>query len=373
MATVGDQLTAPEAGWKRYNDTDTNICYIGSWGRMTSLNNFWNGDDHVVDAPNGKSIKLRFMGSKIRLIDQRHTNRCSSLQAIIDGTAYDFSENGKPQCQTIVFEKLGLDNTIHMVEFTSKVQSSGDFCIDAIDIDDTGELLPILDDPSNLIAIAGDSQVALSWTAVTGATGYNVKRSTTAGGPYTTVGANVSTNSYLDTTVTNGTTYYYVVTAVSADSESCNSNEASATPEGENLLRITMNDSSEREYEVNTTEFNSFLAWFNRAIGTGTSYYSFDKTVGKQSSTEYLVFDKIISFKTTTIDGQVVLKIIMSDSSEREYKVSSTNDFVNWHNRTVAPCSTGTTHYEFTDGVDGSTEYLSFDKIISFEVMPLTR
>ncbi|MBU2702290.1 hypothetical protein Ga0466249_003417 [Sporomusaceae bacterium BoRhaA] len=139
------------------------------------------------------------------------------------------------------------------------------------------------------------------------------------------------------------------------------------------LLRITMSDSSEREYEVNTDEFNNFLAWFNRTIGTGTNYYSFDKTVGTQSSTEYLAFDKIISFKTMNVNNQVVLKIIMSDSSEREYKVSSADDFVNWHNRTVASCDTSTTHYEFTDGVDGSTEYLSFDKIISFEVMPLTK
>lgn len=303
MAIVGDQLTVPEAGWKRYNDTDTNICYIGSWGRMTSLNNFWNGDDHVVDDPNAKSIKLRFKGSKIRLIDQRHTNRCSSLQAIIDGTAYDFSENGKPQCQTIVFERTGLDNTIHTVEFTSKAQSSGDFCIDAIDIDDTGELLPILDNPSNLTATAGDSQVTLAWTAVTGATGYNVKRATTAGGPYTTIASNVSGTSYVDTSVTNGTTYYYVVTAVNVDGESANSNEASATPQaqsGHSLLRITMSDSSEREYQLSSIEVDDFVKWCDRTVGTGNSLYVFNKAynVGEfQSRKEYLLFDKIISFE----------------------------------------------------------------------------
>ena len=151
--------------------------------------------------------------------------------------------------------------------------------------------------PINLIAVAGDSQVTLSWTAVDGATSYNVKRSTTAGGTYTTIASNVTGTSYVDTSVTNGTTYYYVVTAVNADGESSNSNEASATPEGIRLLRITMNDSSEREYQVTSSEADKFIAWCNRTVDTGTAYYIFNKVVGSQNSKEYLFFEKIISFE----------------------------------------------------------------------------
>ena len=54
---------------------------------------------------------------------------------------------------------------------------------------------------------------------MTGATGYKVKRSTTAGGPYTTIASNVTGTSYEDDNVMNGTTYYYVVTAVGANGE----------------------------------------------------------------------------------------------------------------------------------------------------------
>jgi fibronectin type 3 domain-containing protein len=83
--------------------------------------------------------------------------------------------------------------------------------------------------PLNLTATGGNQQVSLAWTASTGATSYNVKRATTNGGPYTTV-ASPAGISYTDTTVTNETTYDYVVTAVSASGESANSNQASATP-----------------------------------------------------------------------------------------------------------------------------------------------
>jgi fibronectin type 3 domain-containing protein len=85
--------------------------------------------------------------------------------------------------------------------------------------------------PANLAATAGDSVVTLTWTASSGATGYNVKRATTSGGPYTKLAAPTSPG-YTDSSVTNGTTYYYVVSALNAAGESANSAEVSATPKG---------------------------------------------------------------------------------------------------------------------------------------------
>lgn len=84
--------------------------------------------------------------------------------------------------------------------------------------------------PADLTAVPGDSQVFLDWIASANATGYNVKRSTTDGGPYTDIQTGVTVSSYTDTTAANGTTYYYVVTAVNADGESGSSNQVSATP-----------------------------------------------------------------------------------------------------------------------------------------------
>jgi hypothetical protein len=83
--------------------------------------------------------------------------------------------------------------------------------------------------PTGLAASAGDAQVTLTWNASSGATNYNVKRATVSGGPFATLSATGGTN-YTDTSVTNGTTYYYIVTAMNSAGESGPSNEAQATP-----------------------------------------------------------------------------------------------------------------------------------------------
>ncbi|WP_177177514.1 LamG domain-containing protein [Propionispira arboris] len=68
-----------------------------------------------------------------------------------------------------------------------------------------------------------------------------------------------------------------------------------------NLLRITLNDSSEREYQCSDDEITSFVTWCNRTVDTGTAYYVFDKIIGEQTSKEYLFFEKIISFEVLTV------------------------------------------------------------------------
>jgi subtilisin family serine protease len=84
--------------------------------------------------------------------------------------------------------------------------------------------------PSNVTAIGGDAQIKLAWSAVASATSYRVKRSTGSGGPYTTVSANLKAAQFTDVGLANGTTYYYVVSAVNLLGESGESAEASATP-----------------------------------------------------------------------------------------------------------------------------------------------
>ncbi len=73
--------------------------------------------------------------------------------------------------------------------------------------------------------------VSLSWVRSTSTvSGYQVYSSQVSGGPYTKLTASaVSLPSFTDSSVQNGKTYYYVVTAVDAQgAESSYSNQASA-------------------------------------------------------------------------------------------------------------------------------------------------
>ena len=92
------------------------------------------------------------------------------------------------------------------------------------------------DAPTGLTASAGDSEVSLTWTAPASDNGspvasYNVYAGTSAGGEnYDTPAATVSGTSATVTGLTDGTTYYFVVTAVSDAGEGPASDESSAMP-----------------------------------------------------------------------------------------------------------------------------------------------
>ncbi len=82
--------------------------------------------------------------------------------------------------------------------------------------------------PANLVATSGLDGVRLTWSAVSNATSYRVKRMAAGEPSYTLVGT-VASPAFLDTSVANRTTYTYVVTAVNAEGEGAPSNPVTAT------------------------------------------------------------------------------------------------------------------------------------------------
>ncbi|WP_419182287.1 fibronectin type III domain-containing protein [Paenibacillus radicis (ex Xue et al. 2023)] len=230
---------------------------------------------------------------------------------------------------SITGKGVGMQNTNLPVVYTSTSSST------SVTVDDftwiIGDTVPIVPDhsskgyifplkihlgsgqavpssPTNLVATGSNQKVDLSWSVVNGATGYNIKRSITAGGPYITVASNAFGTSYNDTNVTNGTKYYYVVTAVNTAGESGNSNEASATPQGtvtpsssKALLVITLVSGLEKEYDLPMSEVNNFITWYNgRAAGTGSEVYTINKSFNKANfltRKDYIAFDKIETFE----------------------------------------------------------------------------
>lgn len=84
--------------------------------------------------------------------------------------------------------------------------------------------------PTGLTGIAENGQAALTWSPSANATSYNVKRSITNGGPYTII-ANTGATNHTDTGLTNGISYYYVVSALSPAGESDNSAQIVLSPQ----------------------------------------------------------------------------------------------------------------------------------------------
>nr|WP_308128884.1 immunoglobulin-like domain-containing protein [Bacillus sp. sid0103] len=77
----------------------------------------------------------------------------------------------------------------------------------------TRQITVTLASPENLKAVASTyNSVSLSWSAVSGASGYEIYRSTSSTGTYTKI-ASTSSTSYSSTSLNTGTAYYYKIRA----------------------------------------------------------------------------------------------------------------------------------------------------------------
>ena len=160
-----------------------------------------------------------------------------------------------------------------------------------------------------LPASGANGLVSLSWTASGGATSYNIFRSTTSGGegstPYATVSAPATT--YADPSVTNGTTYYYKVSAVNTYGQSAQSTEQSATPAAPPAAPSNLTASAVSKSQIN-------LAWTNNATNaTG---------VAVQRSTDNVNFTQIA---TLAASATTYSSTGLARSTTYYYKVDAYN------------------------------------------------
>jgi hypothetical protein len=169
--------------------------------------------------------------------------------------------------------------------------------------------------PSNLAATGGSGEIGLSWTAASGATGYKVHRATATGGPYATVASGVLGTSHTDAGLTNGTTYYYVVTGTNAQGEGAASNEASATPVAAvTLASIAAHDG----YVLESSETSN-------SGGTTSSTSTSSSALRVGDATSDRQYKTIVSFDTSPIpDGATILSATLR---LRRGTVSGTNPF----------------------------------------------
>ena len=157
---------------------------------------------------------------------------------------------------------------------------------------------PVTPIPSGLSAGAWNGEADLKWSPVSGAT-YNVKRATTPGGPYSTIAGGVTSPTYIDTGLTNGTTYYYVVSAVKG-AEGGNSAESSAAPHSDPIVNAWAHQDIG---SVGLAGIATYSSGSYQVTGAGTDIF------GTADACHYL-------YQSLTGDGTIFARVTGVDSTD---------------------------------------------------------
>ncbi|SCL93647.1 Uncharacterized protein BCRIVMBC120_02338 [Bacillus wiedmannii] len=160
MAKVGDILKQPEPNWKRYDDTNPLIEYDENWSKYPANTEY---DGSSIGALKGKnsSFKFQFRGTKFRLIvacsDTRYYSNRISVSIDDLPIEYFDANTVSNTFQVLKYEKINLENKNHIVKVTvvnsSATAATFDYRFDALDIDETGTLLPVNYKEKHLVSL----------------------------------------------------------------------------------------------------------------------------------------------------------------------------------------------------------------------------
>ena len=306
-ATWGQLLTQPEDGWKRYDDTDSNIEYTKSVLFASGYSSFYMGSYHYSHEAE-YSIKFSFYGSELRLLGYPAYN--TKIKISFDGgkTFENFSANAitNSQPQSLVYEKIGLEKKVHDVIIANALTTfnvSDTFKLDAIDIDEDG-YLGSYTDPSNDESITLDKSTMdlsigdsgqLTATTTPAAVGVTWKSSdesvatVDSNGKVTGVKAGQAT---ITATTADGSNLSASCTVTVTRGGNTDPNQPTT---GDANLFIELVDGQIKQYSVSQDEINKFTTWFeNRDKDHSLSAtYKF----AKGSYSDYVVHDQIDWFE----------------------------------------------------------------------------
>ncbi|OGQ04081.1 MAG: hypothetical protein A3F82_07035 [Deltaproteobacteria bacterium RIFCSPLOWO2_12_FULL_44_12] len=165
---------------------------------------------------------------------------------------------------------------------------------------------------------AGDAQIVLNWTKLSGATGYKIYRSTTS--PVTTSSTLVDTvgdvATYTDSGLTNSTTYYYRIVGILSGGDSGLSSEVSGTP---SLSLVAPTGVAAQAGNAQMT-----LTWSKAAQATGYKIYRSTTSPVTTSSTLVETVGDVATYTNTGLtNGTTYYYAIASTASGTDSGLSS--------------------------------------------------
>ena len=169
--------------------------------------------------------------------------------------------------------------------------------------------------PNGLTATPANGQVTLTWVSSPGASSYNVKQAASSGGPYTVIASNLMVPNYTDSSLTNGTTYYYVVSALNLSGESANSSQVIGTPGSlDRILWIASSSTSGSDVPYNAIDGDLTTRWSTGAPQSNGQWFQVDMGTAN-------TFNKMV-LNSANSPGDY----------PRAYQVNTSPDGVNWGN-----------------------------------------
>jgi uncharacterized protein (DUF1800 family) len=181
--------------------------------------------------------------------------------------------------------------------------------------------------PNELIATAGNGQVVLTWAASAGATGYAISRATSSAGPFTSVEETAST-AFTDSSVTNGTAYYYVVSASNTSGSSANSAAIAATPvsmsrtQAARFLAQAAFGGADTDIQNLQSQANGIQGWLTQQFAMPVN------PAGQLSNVAWMQANSLISveFDTNGVQSSLWRKLISSPDALRQRMMLALTD-----------------------------------------------
>lgn len=259
-AAIGQQLTAPENGWNRFDDTDSNIQYEGTGWFKSTNGTFYNGSEILTNSKEDKAIKVNFVGTKIRLITTVSVWKTQTYTLTLDGVEYPYTQyNTQSKFQAVSFEKMNLAAGEHSLI----IKTNGAIGMDAIDVDGN---LKVYNPNINDVP----------------------KEEPTPDSP--------TTPAIPEPTPDPAPTPTPTPESPTAPDTVVKQNRA--------ILVITMDTGLEKEFDLSMQEINDFIAWYEaKQSGTGKAAYAINKHDNNKgpftSRKDYVIFNKILTFEVS--------------------------------------------------------------------------